>query len=256
MFSDIDGAGALLLHDREVPLSIRSHYGLYWSLAVVILCSACFVRFVCLDTLGALVTLMLAATAIFLTRHDYIHMNRQRLSMYGVACFVQLMVELLAVCLSLSGRRSYHWRRMTTSLNGITRSTYVRSFEVHQFIDKTQPWTYNMQSMMMVVMPFVLQYMVFLCFVTWRYFRDNDEPEIGVVERNILFNAQAHGMYGAPTAADNTQTQAVPFQGKPHKLIDAVCALNSKENVSLNTGEVDNTKAPETNTTCGPQPQT
>lgn len=255
-FSSPDDAGPLISHERELPLNIGIRYGLHWNLAVVLLCSSSFARFICLDTLGGLVTLILAATAVFLTRHDYQHMNKQRLSMYGVANFIELMVELLAVCCSITGRRMYHMHRMTSNLNGISKTTYVRSFEVHLFIDLTQPWYYNMQSMMMVVMPVVLLYVVCLCYVTWKELRDNSfgDPELGPAETSILFNVQAHTMYGAPAAR---QTASVPFQGKAHKLIDADVVQNSKEIVSSDTAgntEVDNTKAPETNTDSGLQP--
>lgn len=249
--------------EPQVPEAIRTTYAKYWKTSVMLLCGICIARVICLDILGALLDCMLATISIYITRHDCQYMSRHCVVLFGLLCFIQLTFEIMTLGLSIGGRKEQHSQKTTFfDASGARRTTYITSVAMHDFLDPSQHWTYNMQSVMLTLTPFVLLFATFVSYKTWQLFEPFSfalpDPEYAAYESGNLTGAMHFSeSYGTPEGQERQSSQTGFFQGKGHKLLDAPevqpsLVANGKSDVESSNADfgkveesaVDNTRAP------------
>lgn len=129
----------------------------HWNLLLVLL-SACFIlRFIALDVPGALLSGLMMAFAVIMTRDGMQEVLRYAL-VFAVLCFLNFFFDILPLMTELGGRVKSRTVPVTTRPNagGERETVYKMVVSSRPFFDAHQGLTYNVQSIAMILSPIAM----------------------------------------------------------------------------------------------------
>lgn len=172
----------------ECPRSVKDRYAKWWWAAVGMFGLLCIGRFVALDIMGGILSLMMAIICGWMVSNDCQRLSQYCILMFGFLCTMNFVLELVTVCQVLQmGGRSTQSRAATTT--GAASKNPVTSITVtihrHNFFDENMGVIYNHQSAMMIASPIVAFLGAVLCYFCYNAFptslfeegEDNDAEE-------------------------------------------------------------------------------
>jgi len=154
------GGGMSMPQEEATPEKITTSHCCWWWM-VIVLFTATFVGcLVALKIFDALIVVVIAIWAYYLTKDRCQGMTQQCLFSFGLVCVIQAVMDFIILAMSLPGRRT----QSTTAhgpqggghaapspfMHGAGSSSYTVTVETTPFFSEEQGWHYNLQSAMMI----------------------------------------------------------------------------------------------------------
>lgn len=165
--------------ERPVPRVIKEVHAKYWWGVLFLMIAVIVLEILAVRTFDAIFVGLLAFFVWSQVKSSCVQMTQYCMMFIGIICFIHSVIEIITLVGSLSGRRS-----QSTSKQNIDRHSYTftTKIESHPFFEPSQGFTYNMQSVTLIISPlvmFIVSYMSYWSFSAFRssLLSGNDDVE-------------------------------------------------------------------------------
>lgn len=207
-----------------------------WQLLLISLTALFILRLIGVDIAGALLSALLLAFGVIMTRDGMQELSKYAL-VYAVLCALNFFFDLLPLITELGGRVHRQTIPVTQSgSDGVQQVTYQVTIETTPFFNAKSGFVYNVQSLSMLLSPFIMALGVYLSISAHNEIQRHAPPLWA--DDNIFGGGGGGGPAadqgpggpggpagndrppsGGPVSRPNRQGNSFErFQGTPHKL--------------------------------------
>lgn len=146
------------------PSEVKEKFYKWWWAYLAVLVLSGIGEILCKDVFGVLLVVLISFIVWYMVKDDCVRMSQCYVFMFGFMCAIQAVFDSITLLISVGGRRTRHVSRKPLDE---TRMSYTTVIETRPFFDKSEGFTYNAQSWMMIISLVVM--LLGLLLATWTY---------------------------------------------------------------------------------------
>jgi hypothetical protein len=163
------------------PESVKSTYGCWWWLYLIVLIGCAVGEGLAQDVFGVLLFILISLIVWYMVKDSYIRMSQYCVFMFCFLCSIQFVFDAVLLAVSVGGRRTQRVERKPISESKMSYTTII---ETRPFFDDSAGFVYNCQSWMMIISMVTMLLGAILAYKTYNAWptgllQDEEDPIYG-----------------------------------------------------------------------------